>query len=126
MLILLSISLVIGTGASAGHWHGGGWHGGGWHGGGWHGGGWNRGWHGGGWGGYGGWGYGGGDFVGAAVGLAAMSMILNQSNRYYGAYPYRGYYNNQYYRGYKVYCRIVRGHYDYYGYWVPRHRVCWR
>lgn len=118
IFVVLSISLILGTSdaIASHHWHGGGWnHGGGWGGGGWHhhGGGWNNGWNNNGWN--------GNDWVGAAVGVAAMAIILNQANGgYYGGQPYYRSYNNYYYR-----CGWVRGHYDYYGYWIPRHRVCW-
>ncbi|GEM_PF-4197314 len=67
-------------------------------GGGWHGGG----WHGGGWHG-GGWHRRGGVYIGVGV--------------YQGYYPY--YYNN-----YPAQCVVIRGHYNYYGYWVPTHTQC--
>jgi hypothetical protein len=96
------VALAHGHGGGGGGWHGGGggWHGGGggWHGGGWHGHG--GGWNGGGWnnGGWGGWGLN----IGFAPGYYG----------YYNDYPY-------------VHCVIVRGHHDYYGYWIPTHRQCW-
>ncbi len=109
IFLVLSISLALGSVDSFARWHGGG---GGWHGGG---GGWH---HGGGWNG-GGWYGDGNDWAGAAVGLAAMAVILNQANYgYYGGQPY--------YRSYYRHCGWMRGHYDYNGYWIPAHRVCWR
>src|SRR6188508_2298662 len=99
LLIILSISLMISGSSFAGHWHNGGW-----------------GHHHGGWG--------GNNFVGAAAGLAAFSILVNQANRGYYQDPY--YYRPYYYpynQGYYYYsrCRLVGGYYDYYGYWIPRH-----
>lgn len=128
--ILVSISLVLGNGNVLAHWNGGGWHG--WNNDGWYGNAWND-----------------NDWVGPAIGLVAAAIILNQVNHsYYYRQPYynpgyntyyRGYYrgyntryyhsynyNSRYYTYYNVHCGWVRGHYDYYGYWIPRQRVCWR
>lgn len=59
----------------------------------------------GGWHGGGGWHH-GGVFIGVTPG-------------FYYSYP--SYYPPYYYSN----CGWVRGHYNYYGYWIPPHRVCW-
>lgn len=111
LLICLIISISL-AGGNMTYAHGGGWHGGG---GGWHGGGGGR--H-----------HNGDDWAGAALGIAALGIMANQyyGGGYYNSYPYQGGGYYRYYRYRPVQCRWVRGHYDYYGYWIPSHRVCWR
>lgn len=58
---------------------------------------------------------------------SGVSFSIQIGTPYYYYPQYQPYYRNYYYYGYGYrQCSWVRGHYNYYGYWVPPHRVCWR